>query len=195
MAEGWFATQLFGFISGAATAGRLLGLDEDKMENALGIGYNQMSGSRQMAVGAATHMRSMQAGFLRAGATAGAEMARRGIIGDKEFLEGRYGLFHNLCAHRHARLGRGDRRTRHALSAARTRMASRCGPPALYTRPTNAATLILRNAHKLEPEDVESHHHRRRHRRHATAVRAARAKAPPAGQHRRQITASRSPPA
>jgi 2-methylcitrate dehydratase PrpD len=29
-------------------------------------------------------------------------------------------------------------------------------PACAYTRPTNAATLILRNAHKLQPEDIES---------------------------------------
>ena len=38
-------------------------LDAQQMANALGIAFNQMSGSRQMAVGEATHMRSMQAGF------------------------------------------------------------------------------------------------------------------------------------
>lgn len=155
MAEGWFATQLFGFISGSATAGRLLGLDEDKMENALGIGYNQMSGSRQMAVGAATHMRAMQAGFSGQAATAGAEMARRGIIGDKEFLEGRYGMFHN-----YVRTGTpdwdaviGELGTRFPLLKTH---GFKVWPACAYTRPTNAATLILRNTHKLKPEDVES---------------------------------------
>src|SRR6185436_6369455 len=91
--EGWFATQLIGFVAGAATAGRLLGLDEEKMENALGIGFNQMSGTRQMAEGAATHMRSMQAGFSGQGAVLAADLARRGIIGSKDVIEGRYGFF------------------------------------------------------------------------------------------------------
>ena len=155
MAEGWFATQLFGFISGSATAGRLLGLDEDKMENALGIGYNQMSGSRQMAVGAATHMRAMQAGFAGQAATAGAEMARRGIIGDKEFLEGRYGMFHN-----YVRTGTpnwdaviGDLGKRFPLLDTH---GFKVWPACAYTRPTNAATLILRNTYQLKPDDVET---------------------------------------
>ena len=87
MTEGWFATQLLGFVSAAATAGRMLHLDAERMENALGIGYNQMSGSRQMAVGAATHMRSMQAGFAGQAGTAGAELAQRGLIGSKEVIE------------------------------------------------------------------------------------------------------------
>ena len=155
MAEGWFATQLFGFISGSATAGRLLKLDEDQMENALGIGYNQMSGSRQMAVGAATHMRAMQAGFSGQAATAGAEMARRGIIGDKEFLEGRYGLFKN-----YVRTGTPDWDAVVGELGTRFPLLNTHGfkvwPACAYTRPTNAATLILRNTHQLKPEDVES---------------------------------------
>ena len=155
MAEGWFATQLFGFISGAATAGRLLQLDEETMENALGIGYNQMSGSRQMAVGAATHMRAMQAGISGQAATAAAEMARRGIIGDKAFLEGRYGLFHNYVRtgtpHWDAVIG--ELGTRFPLLKTH---GFKVWPACAYTRPTNAAILILRNTHKLTPEDVEA---------------------------------------
>ena len=155
MAEGWFATQLFGFISGSATAGRLLGLNAEKMENALGIGYNQMSGSRQMAVGAATHMRAMQAGFSGQAATAGAEMARRGIIGDKAFLEGRYGLFHN-----YVRTGTPDWDAIVGGLGTRFPLLQTHGfkvwPACAYTRPTNAATLILRNTHQLTPEDIES---------------------------------------
>ena len=93
MVEGWLPTQLLGYVSGAATAGRVLGLDERQMENALGIGFNQMSGSRQMAVGEAAHLRSMQAGFSGQGAVLAAELAERGIIGSKEIIEGRYGFF------------------------------------------------------------------------------------------------------
>ena len=155
MAEGWFATQLFGFISGSATAGRLLKLDDEKMENALGIGYNQMSGSRQMAVGAATHMRAMQAGFAGQAATAGAEMARRGIIGDKEFLEGRYGFFHN-----YVRTGTPNWDAVVGELGKRFPLLNTHGfkvwPACAYTRPTNAATLILRNSYQLKPEDVEA---------------------------------------
>src|ERR1051326_6368746 len=54
MAEGWFGTQLFGFLSGAATVGRLRGVDAELIENALGIAFTQLSGSRQMAGGAST---------------------------------------------------------------------------------------------------------------------------------------------
>lgn len=155
MTEGWFATQLFGFIAGAVTAGRLMRLSEDQMENAIGIGFNQMSGTRQMAVGAATHMRSMQAGFSGQGAVMSAGLARRGIIGSKEIVEGRYGIFKTYI--------RGNEPDWNAmLSGLGTRFplldkhGFKVWPACAYTRPTNAATLHLREKHGLRPADIES---------------------------------------
>ena len=155
MTEGWFATQLLGFIAGAATAGRLLGLGEEKMENALGIGFNQMSGSRQMAVGAATHMRSMQAGFSGQGAVLAAELARRGIIGPKEVVEGRYGFFKTYVRGREPDWdGIVDGLGTHFPLI--DKHGFKIWPACAYTRTTNAATLALVQRHALRPEDIES---------------------------------------
>ena len=155
MTEGWFATQLIGFVAGAATAGRLLGLDTERMENALGIGFNQMSGTRQMAEGAATHMRSMQAGFSGQGAVLAAELARRGIIGSKDVIEGRYGFFRTYirgCEPDWAGIVDG--------LGVKFPLIEKHGfkvwPACAYTRTTNASTLALREQHGLEPEDIES---------------------------------------
>jgi len=153
MAEGWFATQLFGYISGAATAGRLLGLDEGQMENALGIGYNQLSGSRQMAVAEATDCRSMQAGFSGQAAVEAALLAQRGITGPKEIFEGRFGFFNNYI--------RGNEPDWDALAGelgSRWRFVETHGfkvwPACAVTRAPNAAILHLRNTHNIRPEDV-----------------------------------------
>lgn len=155
MTEGWFATQLLGFIAGAATAGRLLGLDEEKMENALGIGFNQMSGSRQMAVGAATHMRSMQAGFSGQGAIIAAELARRGIIGSKEVIEGRYGFFKTYIRGCEPDWdGIVDRLGTHFPLI--EKHGFKVWPACAYTRTTNAAILALREQHGLKPADIAS---------------------------------------
>ncbi len=155
IAEGWFPTQMFGFISGTATAGRLLGLDAAQMENALGIGFNQMSGSRQMAVGAATHMRSMQAGFSGQGAVLAAELAQRGIVGSKQIIEGRYGLYRTYVRDAspdwNALLG-GLGREFPLLAKHGFKVWPACG----YTRATNTAVLELRNEHHLQPDDVET---------------------------------------
>jgi 2-methylcitrate dehydratase PrpD len=154
MSEGWFATQLFGYISAAATAGRLISLDEGKMVNALGIAFNQLSGSRQMAVGEATHMRSMQAGFSGQGGVTAALLAQRGVTGPKEILEGRYGLFKTYVRadepHWDAVVdGLGTR-----FSLLETH-GFKLWPSCAYTRPTNAAIFELRRE-GIRPEDVES---------------------------------------
>jgi 2-methylcitrate dehydratase PrpD len=153
-AEGWFATQLFGFISAAATGGHVLGLNDEQMENAMGIGFNQLSGTRQMAAGASTHMRSMQAGFSGQGGTMAALLAERGMIGDKDFLEGKYGLFKTYVRTNDPDWDAlvGDLGTRFPLLQTH---GFKVWPACGYTRATNTATLKLRRDHKLTPEDVE----------------------------------------
>ena len=153
MTEGWFATQLFGFISGAATAANLLRLDREQTENAFGIAYTQLSGSRQMAVGSATHLRSMQAGFSGQGAVLAAELAKRGIVGSREIIEGRYGLFKNYVRTTTPQWdaiaeGLGERFP--MLDVHGFKVWPACG----YTRATNAATLELRREHDISPDQV-----------------------------------------
>jgi 2-methylcitrate dehydratase PrpD len=154
MSEGWFPTQLFGYLSGAATACRLHGADADTIEHAFGIAFTQMSGSRQMAVGAATHLRSMQAGFSGQGAMLAADLARRGIIGSREVLEGRYGLFKTYV------------RTEPDWDAVLSGLGHefpllqlhgfKVWPACGYTRPTNTAIRRLREEHSIQPDQVET---------------------------------------
>ncbi|HYH42924.1 MAG TPA: MmgE/PrpD family protein [Burkholderiales bacterium] len=154
ISEGWFPTQLFGYISGAATAAKLYGADAETIEHAFGIAFTQMGGSRQMAVGTATHLRSMQAGFSGQGAMLAADLARRGIVGSKEILEGRYGLFKTYVRTEpdwDAILG-GLGREFPLLGLHGFKVWPACG----YTRPTNAAIRQLREEHAITPEMVES---------------------------------------
>ncbi len=153
MTEGWFATQLIGYIAGAATGGRLLGLDEQRMENALGIGFNQMSGSRQMAVGAATHMRSMQAGFSGQGAILAAQLAQRGIIGSKEVIEGRYGFFRTYIRGNEPDWGGiVDRLGEHFPLI--EKHGFKVWPACAYTRTTNASIMAIMKDQHLKPDDI-----------------------------------------
>lgn len=154
MTEGWFATQLFGFLSGAVTAGRLFGFDGDRIENALGVAFTQVSGSRQMAVGASTDLRSMQAGFSGQGAVLAAELTARGIVASKEVIEGRYGLYKTYVRNKPAWsvLTDGLGASFPLLHEHGFKVWPACG----YTRATNTATLQLRREHRLNPEDVET---------------------------------------
>ena len=154
MTEGWFPTQLFGFLSGAATAARLRRADTPTIENAFGIAFTQLSGSRQMAVGAATHLRSMQAGFSGQGAVIAADLAHRGIVGSKEVLEGRYGLFRTYVRTEPDwdSILRGLGREFPLLDLHGFKVWPACG----YTRATNTAIRALRTEHAIAPDDVES---------------------------------------
>ena len=154
MTEGWFPTQLFGYLSGAATAARLRRFAAATIENAFGIAFTQMGGSRQMAVGEATHLRSMQAGFSGQGALVAADLAARGIVGSKEVLEGRYGLYRTYV--------RCEPDWDAVLDGLGTRFplldlhGFKVWPACGYTRATNTAIAHLREKHALRPEDVES---------------------------------------
>ena len=154
MTEGWFATQLFGFLSGAITAARLRGFDEARIENSLGIAFTQVSGSRQMAVGASTDLRSMQAGFSGQGAVLAAELAARGIVGSKEIIEGRYGIYKTYVRNQPewSALTEGLGTSFPLLDEHGFKVWPACG----YTRATNTATLRLRRENRLSPEDVET---------------------------------------
>ena len=115
-----------------------------------------------MAVGAATHLRSMQAGFSGQGAVLAAELARRGIVGSKEVLEGRYGFF-KTYVRTEAGLGRDRWRASGSDFPLLEMHGFKVWPACGYTRPTNAAIRQLR----------EQHAHRARGRRSRSPSSAA----------------------
>jgi len=154
IAEGWFPTQLFGYLSGAATAANLLGMDADAVENTFGIAFSQMAGSRQMAVGEATHLRSMQAGFSGQAAMISADLTMRGMIGSRDVIEGRYGLFKTYvrATPDWDALLQGLGKRYPLLDLHGFKVWPACG----YTRAPNAAIQGLRDQHRIDPVDVRS---------------------------------------
>jgi len=90
--SGWHPTPLFGHLGAALMAGRLIGLDEARMVNALGIAYHQCAGNSQCVNDGALTKRMGPGLAARSGLTA-ALMAERGITGAHNVLEGEYGLF------------------------------------------------------------------------------------------------------
>ena len=96
----------------------------------------------------------MQAGFSGQGAVLAAELAKRGIVGSREIIEGRYGLFRNYV--------RTSTPQWDAIAdelGARFPMLEVHGfkvwPACGYTRATNTATLELRHEHDITPDQVE----------------------------------------
>jgi len=88
----WIRTSTCGSFGAAATAGKILGLSEDEMLNALGIVYSQTAGNAQGLVEGKL-VKRMQPGFASQAGVASAFLARAGISGSHSFLEGKYGFF------------------------------------------------------------------------------------------------------
>jgi 2-methylcitrate dehydratase PrpD len=90
--SGWHPTALYGYLGAAAMAGRIMGLDEERMVNALGIAYHQSAGNSQCVDDGALTKR-MGPGLAVKGGITAALMAERGITGARNILEGEHGMF------------------------------------------------------------------------------------------------------
>ncbi len=89
---GWHLTSLFGFMGSAATAARVMGLDEEKTVNAIGIGYHQCGGNGQCVKDGALAKR-LGPGFAIKGGITAALLAKMGVTGAKNSFEGEWGLY------------------------------------------------------------------------------------------------------
>jgi 2-methylcitrate dehydratase PrpD len=89
---GWHLTTLFGFMGSAATAARVMGLNEGKIVDAIGIGYHQSGGNGQCVKDGALTKR-LGPGFAVKGGITAALMAKAGVTGAKNSLEGEWGLY------------------------------------------------------------------------------------------------------
>jgi 2-methylcitrate dehydratase PrpD len=76
-----------------AIAGRILGLNSEQMWNALGHAFNRSGGSFQGTIDGSIAARVLQASVSQGGIIS-AQLARKGISGPRNFLEGVYGYFH-----------------------------------------------------------------------------------------------------
>lgn len=76
-----------------AAAGRIMGLTEEEMGNALALAFCRCGGSFQANVDGALAVRVIQGWVSETGVTC-ARLAGRGITGPRNFLDGVYGYFH-----------------------------------------------------------------------------------------------------
>lgn len=89
---GWDCTGTVNMIGAAAIAGRLLGLDEAQMVNALGIVTNQLAGSFQIIWDATTTFKLPQGLSARNGIFS-AQLAKAGWTGPRDPLLGKFGYY------------------------------------------------------------------------------------------------------
>jgi 2-methylcitrate dehydratase PrpD len=148
---GWHLTTLYGFLGAAGTAGRMLGLDEERMVNAMGIAYHQCSGNGQCVIDGALTKR-MGPGFSVRGGITAALLAEKSVTGAKNCLEGEMGLY--KLYHR----GNYDNKAL-TINLGKTfegiNVAIKPYPCCRGVHPAIDAALALANENKLEAVDIQ----------------------------------------
>ena len=91
--EGFDPTGIVSIFGATAAAGRIMKLNSNQMWDALGLALNRAGGSFQCNIDGALAVRAIQ-GFVSQGAISCVQLARRGITGPRDFIEGIYGFLH-----------------------------------------------------------------------------------------------------
>lgn len=91
--DGFDPTGVCSIFGATAIAGRILHLNSQQMLNALALAFNKAGGSMQSNIDGSLAVRVIQ-GFVSQSGIISAQLAKRGITGPKNFLEGIYGYFH-----------------------------------------------------------------------------------------------------
>ncbi len=148
---GWAPEQIFGYIPAAAVAGRLLGLNEDEMANAFGLAFSQTSGLIETIIGVSVD-KAIYTSYSGMSGVLAALMAQKGIIGPRDCIESKRGLFNVFF------------RGRKFDSASLTRDLGKSFEGAgvgFYPYPCSGGmhafihtALQMAKEHKLRPEDV-----------------------------------------
>ncbi len=146
---GWHITGTCGVFGAAGAAGRLLGLDESQMTQALGIAGTQAAGVREVfgSMSKPFHAgRSAQSGVLAV------LLARRGFTSTREILEGRRGFAAVLSTASDMEQITDALGERWELPNNGLKPYS-CG---VVSHPLIDAMITLRNTHGVAADDVES---------------------------------------
>src|SRR6516225_11428826 len=91
--RGQAASAICGAVAGAAVAARLLGLDAGGIADAMGIAVSLASGSLEANRSGGT-IKRFQSGWAAKSAVQAACLAKHGVEGPQQALEGRYGFYH-----------------------------------------------------------------------------------------------------
>jgi len=90
--RGQDASAICGAVAGAAVAARLLGLDADRIADAIGIAVSLASGSLEANRSGGT-IKRFQSGWAAKSAIQAACLAKAGVDGPAQAFEGRYGFY------------------------------------------------------------------------------------------------------
>lgn len=152
--NGFHPTGLVAPFGAVLSIGRLWGLTAAQLAHAQGVVLSMASGSFEFIEDGAWNKR-LHPGWAVGAAITACAMARSGFIGAKRTYEGRYGLYNSY-------LGKTDAADLSACTAdlgvewEMLNVAIKPYPVCHYNHSFLDATLALREAHGIKPEDIES---------------------------------------
>jgi len=150
--NGFEPTGVCGILAVAAIAGRLLGLDERQMKDALGIAFNRASGSYQPNIYGSLMVRVIEGLTSRSGIES-ALMAKKGIDRGEDTLQGIYGFFHLFSNDKYDIKILSENLGREFLGA--NEMNFKKYPACGGTGSAIDATLQLVRENNIKPQDVD----------------------------------------
>jgi 2-methylcitrate dehydratase PrpD len=149
--RGFHPTATCGVFGAAAAAGRVLGLDAARIEDALGIALSQSAGSLQFLENGAWTKR-FQVGWASMAGLSAALLAREGFRGAAKALEGKAGFLRAYAPRPDPeRALRGLGQEYELMET-----AVKPYPSCRYGHANVDAALALRSEHALEPDEIEA---------------------------------------
>jgi len=150
--NGFEPTGVCGILGVAAITGKILGFDERQMLDTLAIAFNRSAGSYQPNIDGALMIRVIEGLTSRSGIES-ALLAKRGISGGENTLQGIYGFFHLFSNDKYDMKILTDKLGIEFLGATETNFKKypACGG----TGSAIDATLQLASETNIRPEDVD----------------------------------------
>ncbi len=149
--RGFHPTATCGAFGAAAAAGRVFGLSADEIASAFGIALSQAAGSLQFLANGAWTKR-VQVGWAALNGLAAATMAREGVKGAAEALEGKHGFMRAYAPNPTPERALQDLGTTFELM----QTAVKPYPSCRFGHAGIDAALMLRQEYQLRPEEIES---------------------------------------
>lgn len=151
-AYGWHLTTLNGYMTAAAVASKIMGLDLDKTIYAIGIAYHQSSGNGQPVKDGVLTKR-LGPGFSVRGGIYAAMLANKGATGAINSMEGEAGFYKVYHGNSYSRdILVGDLGKRNESE----NISIKPYPSCRGTHPTADAALILVRDYGVEADDIEA---------------------------------------
>ncbi len=139
-----------GVFSGAAAGAKVLGLDEEGVLNALGIGYTQLAPAGMSTQSPSLTKRLIPGQVNRAAAWA-AVLAGQGFVSGREMLQGSRGYYRTFRREE----GDQDELTQDLGTRFEVAHCPKPYPSGRFTHQPIDAALALRKEHRLDPEEIE----------------------------------------